>query len=94
MGLFDKDFADLFEAAYADIRKGRVDDTYVYESMDAEDVEYYGQIINQAKKDKASVSEIKKALKSAGASKADISDLSGMFESTLKYDEKENGREY
>ena len=49
----------------------------IIESMDvsADDVEYFGQLANQAKKDKKSKDEVKKLLKDAGAPSDIIADL-------------------
>lgn len=45
------------------------------ESISAEDVEYYSQLANQCKKDKSSKKDAEKKLKSAGAPKDIIADL-------------------
>ena len=50
----------------------------------AEDVEYYMQLANQAKKDKKSKNQVKKILKDAGCPQDILADLTRLFENTQK----------
>ena len=47
--------------------------------VSGEDVEYYGELANQAKKDKKSEKEVISILKNAGAPKDIIADLTQMW---------------
>ena len=49
--------------------------TKVFEAKTPDDVEYYGQLVNQAKKDKKSKKETQKILKDAGCPSDIMADL-------------------